>query len=51
VNEPIKVCDGCGQTHNQWLIYPHPAGGWWHTDFCMPPPDWQGPPAADEEEA
>jgi hypothetical protein len=37
------ICDGCGSTNNQQWIGPHPAGGWWHMDFCIPPPDWEPP--------
>lgn len=42
---PVRVCRGCGGIKDQYLIHEHPSGGWFHTDFCMPPPDWQGEPS------
>lgn len=38
----VLICQGCGSGKQPQLIYPHPAGGNWHTDFCMPPPTWRG---------
>jgi hypothetical protein len=34
----VLICHGCGSGKQPELIYPHPEGGIWHTDFCMPPP-------------
>ena len=39
------VCQGCGGIHHQQYMAEHPAGGWWHLAFCIPPSDWQGNPA------
>lgn len=39
----VLICSGCGRGHDPQLIYPHPSGGLWHADFCMPPSDWLGP--------
>lgn len=38
-----RFCQGCGSDRDQQLIAPHPAGGWWHSDACMPPPGWTAP--------
>lgn len=35
----VLICQGCGTGKNQELIHEHPLGGFWHSDFCMPPPD------------
>ena len=35
-----RVCDGCGGAQDQQWIEPHRNGGWWHADWCMPPPSW-----------
>jgi len=38
----VLICSGCGRGHDSQWIYPHPSGGLWHADFCMPPTDWLG---------
>jgi DNA-directed RNA polymerase subunit RPC12/RpoP len=38
----VPVCQGCGSGRDPALIFEHSAGGLWHTDFCLPPPDWTG---------
>lgn len=50
MNEPFKVCSGCGSTEDQQWIYPHPSGGWGHADFCMPPDDWKPSPSVDDDD-
>lgn len=33
----VLICQGCGRGKQPNLIFPHPSGGYWHADFCMPP--------------